>query len=164
MAEALGVASSVVGIVSLGIQVAQGLITYYTSWKDQDEDISAMCASLESLRGTLQILSKNVQPPAKFDKSTKDNVEANVNRIEVAVKKLDSKLEKAQSTTLPPQGARSAMRRHVRRALYPFKDQTLRKIQQVVSEARSNLDTAMHTLQLSVYLERIPKCQTNPNI
>jgi hypothetical protein len=151
MAEALGVASSIVGIVSLGIQVAQGLLTYYGSWKDQDTDISNMCISIESLEMTLEILSNAIQPPAKFDKIIKDNVEKNILLSEVGLRDLKSQLEKANTTVLPKQGVRSTMRRHMRRAFYPFKEQTLRKIQQVVSEARSNLDIALQTLQLFVY-------------
>ncbi|KAF1811583.1 hypothetical protein P152DRAFT_60652 [Eremomyces bilateralis CBS 781.70] len=149
MAEGLGVAGGVVGIVSLSIQVAERLLKYYESWKNQDKDISDTCASLESLRGTLTIIWNTIQPPAKFDKSIKGDVEKNIELIEAAVKELNDELKKAQSTELPGQGARSAMRRHVRRALYPFKEQTLHKIQQVVSEARANLDTALHALQLS---------------
>ncbi|OCK89794.1 uncharacterized protein K441DRAFT_699583 [Cenococcum geophilum 1.58] len=40
------------------------------------------------------------------------------------------------------------MRRHVRRALYPFREETLSKIQRVVSEARSNLYLALQVLQV----------------
>ena len=155
MAEALGVAGSVVGIVSLGIQLTQGLLKYYGSWKDQDSDISDMCASLDSLQRTLTILSKTIQPPARFSMSIKDSLEKNVNRINGALEKLKDELGKIQGTESPKPGARSAMRRHVRRALYPFREETLSKIQRVVSEACSNLDLALQVLQVFVYLRFI---------
>ena len=66
MAE-LGVAGSVVGIISFGIQIAQGLLRYYGSWRDQDSDIADMCASLDSLSRTLAVLSETFQrhdPPS----------------------------------------------------------------------------------------------------
>ncbi|KAH0536219.1 hypothetical protein FGG08_006886, partial [Glutinoglossum americanum] len=148
MAEALGVAGSVVGIVSLGIQLTQGLLKYYESWEDQDNDISDMCASLDSLQRTLTILSKTIQPPARFGMSIKDSVEKNVNRTNGALEKLKGELRKVQGTEPPKPGARSTMRRHVRRALYPFREETLSKIQRVVSEARSNLDLALQVLQV----------------
>jgi len=150
MAEALGVAGSVVGIVSLGIQVTEGLLKYYESWKDQDQDISDMCVSLESLLGTLMILSETIQPPAKFARSVTENVEKNINSIKQAVNRLSDELGHALSLGLPNQGTRALMRRHIRRALYPFKEETLQKLQQVISEARSNLDLALHSLQLLV--------------
>ena len=152
MAEALGVAGSVVGIVSLGIQLTQGLLKYYGSWKDQDNDISDMCASLDSLQRTLTILSKTIQPPARFGMSIKDSVEKHVNRIHSALERLKDELRKVQGTESPKPGSRSAMRRHVRRALYPFREETLSKIRRVVFEARSNLDLALQVLQVFVYL------------
>jgi hypothetical protein len=150
MAEAVGVVSNVVGIISFGIQVAQGLLRYYASWKDQDQDIADMCASLESLLGTLTVLSKNIQPPTTFDRSVTENVERNVGRTKLAMNKLADELGQALGLGVQKYGARALMRRHVRQALYPFREQTLLKIRQSVSEARSNLDAALQTLQLLV--------------
>jgi|SRR5579862_6436833 len=155
MAEALGVASGVAGIVSLGIQLTQGLLKYYGSWKDYDNDISDMCASLDSLQRTLTILLETIQPPARFNMCIKDSVEKNVDHINEALEQLKDELRKVQGTEPPEPGARSLMRRHVRRALYPFREETLRKIQRVVSEARSNLDLALQVLQVFVYLRFI---------
>jgi hypothetical protein len=148
MAEAFGVAGNVIGIVSLGIQITQGLLKYYESWKDQDNDISNMCASLDSLSETLKILSKTIHPPARFDDTTKDSVEKNVNRTDGAVGKLKGELGKIQDTEPIQSGVRSTMRRHVRRALYPFIEETLSKIKRFVSEARQNLDFALQVLQV----------------
>jgi hypothetical protein len=58
MAEALRVAGSVVSIVSLGIQLTQGLLKYYKSWKDQDNIVADMCTSLNNLSGSLTVLEK----------------------------------------------------------------------------------------------------------
>ncbi len=128
MAEALGVAGSVVGIISLGLQISQGLMKYYGSWSDQDNVVSDMFASLKGLLETLMILSKAIQPPAIFDKITKDNVEENVNRTNRALKKLEDELKEVQGIETPKPGARATMRRHIRRALYPFREETLNKI------------------------------------
>lgn len=89
MAEALGVAGSVVGIVSLGIQITQGLLKYYGSWKDQDSDVADMCTSLDSLSGSLMALRKAIQPPASFDKNVGDSVENNINAMEGTMRKLN---------------------------------------------------------------------------
>jgi len=151
MAEALGVAGSVVGIISLSIQISQGLLNYYGSWKDQDNAVSSTCASLEGLSKTLTILSTAIQTHSNLDKIIIKNVEEHVNRISGVLKKLEDELEKVQSTETPNPGMRAAMRRHVRRALYPFMEETLNKIQQAVAEARSNLDLALQALQMFVY-------------
>lgn len=150
MAEALGVAGSVVGIVSLGIQVTQGLLKYYGSWKDQDSDISDMCASLDSLWETLKILSNTIQPPARFDKAIKDSVEENVNCTDGAMGRHNDELKNVKDTESTMSGAR--MRRHVRRLLYPFREETLSKIRRFISEARQNLDLALQVLHVFVCL------------
>jgi hypothetical protein len=49
MAEALGIASGAAGIVSLGLEITQGLLKYYAAWRDQDKDIKAMYESLTIL-------------------------------------------------------------------------------------------------------------------
>lgn len=124
MAEALGVAGSVVGIVSLGIQLTQGLLKYYGSWKDQDNVVADMCV--------------------------KDSVEKNINTMYGTMRKLEDELGKVRDAESPKVGVRSAMRRHVRRGLYPFREETLNKIQRVVAEAHQNLDLALQVLQMFV--------------
>ena len=150
MAEALGVAGSVVGIVSLGIQLTHGLLKYYGSWKDQDNVVEDMCISLENLSGSLTVLEKALQPPAKFDKSVKDSVEKNFNTMYGTIRNLEDELRKVREAESPKVGVRSAMRRHVRRAFYPFREETLSKIQRAVAEAHLNLDLALQVLQMSV--------------
>jgi hypothetical protein len=151
MGEAIGVAGSAVGIISLGIQAAQGILWYYRAWKDQDGDISRMCSSLDNLIGTLKVLLKTIEPPATFGKSVKGSVENSINAFHETLKKLESELEKVENTEPPKPGARSAIRRHVRRACYPFKEATLVKIQGDISEARSNLSLALDVLGLCVH-------------
>ena len=60
MAE-LGVAGSAVGIISLGIQVCQGLIQYYGSWKDAPKDVTQMCKSVWNLEETLKVLKVTIK-------------------------------------------------------------------------------------------------------
>ncbi|KAH7131162.1 hypothetical protein EDB81DRAFT_134285 [Dactylonectria macrodidyma] len=142
MAEALGLAGSVVGIVSLGIQIAQGLLKYYGAWKDHGNDVANVCASLANLSGTLTILLRTIQPPATFDKRVKAIVEKSINTFDGALEKLKGELKKVEDTES------SILRRHVRRALYPFREDTLRKIQGFVSETRSNLAFTLQVLQV----------------
>ena len=150
MAEALGVAGSVVSLVSLSIQFTQGLLKYYGSWKDQDNVVEDMCISLDNLSRSLTVLEKALQPPARFDGSVKDIVKKNVKTMYDTMQKLGDELCKVRDAESPKVGVRSAMRRHVRRAFYPFKEETLRKIQEGVSEAHHNLNLALEVLQMSV--------------
>ncbi|KAI9776091.1 MAG: hypothetical protein M1839_000604 [Geoglossum umbratile] len=148
MGDAIGVAGSAVGIISLGIQAAQGILWYYRAWKDQDGDISKMCSSLDNLIETLQVLLKTIEPPATFGRSVKGSVENSINAFHRTLKKLESELEKVKNAEPLKPGARSKIRRHVRRACYPFKEATLVKIQGGISDARSDLGLALDVLGL----------------
>ena len=143
MAEALGVAGSVVGIVSFGIQLTHGLLKYYESWKDQDHVVENICISLNNLSGSLTVLEKALQPPAKFDKSVKDSVEKNINAIYNTIQKLKDELRKVLDVVSPKVRVQSAMRRYVQRAFYLFKEETLSKIKQDVTKAHLNLNLAL---------------------
>jgi hypothetical protein len=151
MAE-LGVMASVVGITSFGLQIAEGLLQYYGSWKDQDSDVADMCVSLDSLSRTLAGLSETLQRHNPPSMPIQERVVESVDRVNITMKKLEDELEKVQNTESPKPGVRAAIRRHVRRTLYPFKEETLRKIRNAVSEARSDLNLTLQVLHMLVYL------------
>ena len=151
MAEALGVAGSIVGLVSLGIQISQGLLTYYESWKNSNSTISYMYVSLENLSKTLEIIKDAIQSPKRYDKSTVEYVEEHISHVRSALQELDDQLKRVRAENIPNAGTRAVMRKHVRKLLYPFKEETLNSIQRVVAEARFNLDLGLQVLQLLVY-------------
>ncbi|KAH0551779.1 hypothetical protein GP486_007004 [Trichoglossum hirsutum] len=101
-----------------------------------------MCASLDSLSKTLEVL-KTVEP----DKITEDSVKENINHVDGAMRELDDELKKVQGEKSELE-ARRAMRRHLRRAFYPFNEDTLKKIKQVVDGAIQNLNLALQVLQV----------------
>jgi hypothetical protein len=152
MAE-LGVAASVIGIASFGIQIAQGILQYYGSWRHQDSDVADMCASLDSLSRTLAVLSETFQQHDLPSMSIQKSVVESVNGVNIAMKKLKDELKEVRNTECPRPGVRAVLRRHVRRMLYPFKEDTLRKIQNAVSEARSHLNLTLQVLHMLVYLD-----------
>lgn len=154
MAE-LGAAASVAGIISFGIQIAQGLLYYYGSWRDQDDNVADMCVSLDNLSSTLAVLSETFQRRDLPSMSIQKGVVESVDRVNIAMKKLKDELKKVQTTESSKPGVRAAMRRHVLRALYPFKEETLMKIQNTVSDARSSLDLILQVRHMLVYLRLI---------
>jgi len=116
--------------VMLGLsQTAQGILWYYEAWKNRDNDISRMCTSLKNLTATLNVLLETIKPPAAFDSKVKDNVENCIKTFDGSLKELKTELENIKDTEPPNPRVRAALRRHVRRALYPFKEATLVKIQ-----------------------------------
>lgn len=56
MADLASLAGTAVGVISLGIQVCQGLVSYYKNWKSFDDDIAHLYAKIDGLRITLENL------------------------------------------------------------------------------------------------------------
>lgn len=105
MAEALGVAGSIVGIVSLGIQVSQGLLKYYNSYKNQDAVIAELCQSLENLLKTIErIQNLDVAKGRKYPKSTRDSVQKNINHVKDLLDELNQQLKNVQGVKAPDVG------------------------------------------------------------
>ena len=144
MAE-LGVAGSAVGIISLGIQVCQGLTQYYGSWKDAPRDVAQMCTLVRNLEETLKVLKVTIK-----NKGVATQAETRVQNIiaacTVSINKLQGELIRVQEV----KGASLWSKAHGqgRRLLYPFRESTLLKLMGFVAEIRENLSLAVDVLHL----------------
>ncbi|KAK0100804.1 hypothetical protein ONS95_007251 [Cadophora gregata] len=136
-----------IGIVSLGIQVCQGLLKYYGSWKDGPKDAATMCSFVESLSETLVQLEQTLARTPEISATVISCIEACRSSIE----KLDKKLSKVQSVSDPGK-MKSRIHDQGRRLLYPFRESTLAKLKEIVTDIRSNLALAVDTTQLQTSL------------
>lgn len=55
MAEAIGLAASLGGLISLGLSVCDGLVSYYSSYKSAETDIQLLCEEVNNLTQILQV-------------------------------------------------------------------------------------------------------------
>lgn len=83
------VAGTAVGIASLGIQVCQGLLDYYNSWKSYDSDISSTYDAISDLSKTLILLKTTLQQ--QTDEERVGRVRTCVKDYEDALLELDKK-------------------------------------------------------------------------
>lgn len=51
---------TIVGITSLGLQVCQGLLSFYQRYRGWGEDVVALCCSLERTESVLQLLQNTL--------------------------------------------------------------------------------------------------------
>lgn len=146
MAE-LAVAGSAIGIISASIQVCQGLISYYDSWKGCHQDIANTADTIATFSGILKtviaVLERQGDGRALFNKQIDDVV----SQCKKHTDKLSMELAKFERY---PQSAelRYRIQSHFRRLYYPFKEGTLAGLRDTVHDARSNLLSALATLQL----------------
>ncbi|KAL4816385.1 hypothetical protein BDW67DRAFT_162220 [Aspergillus spinulosporus] len=158
MAEALGIASGVAGLISLGLEITQGLLEFYVAWRNQDAEIDSMYNALSGLSSLLAQIQRKIQPPASFDIETKRDVEKCIAATLTNLEQLDTELGKIRETGPSAQaGVRITLRRHILRGKYPFKVETLRTIQTSISDSRSNLSLALQLLHIDKISEAVEK-------
>lgn len=148
MADPLSVTGSAVGIISLGLTVCQGLLQYYGSWKDHESNVASMFGSLERLTKILLLLEASIKDRG-FNSKIVANVEESITACQSGITSLQKKLDKVKAIQ-SPHGSWDKIRSHGRRALYPFKESTLVKLGEIITELRDNLNLAVETLHMWV--------------
>jgi hypothetical protein len=138
MSEPFSVASSAVGIVSLGLQVTQGLVTYYSQFKAFDSDIAEISRKADGLHGILQVL-ENATIPAQ--------VRTAISASEEGLRNLNGWVEKYGKAE-PPANIEDRLRLLKKRTLFPFRRDTLLGLKSTLESLQSNLDTAIQVLHL----------------
>lgn len=147
MAE-LAAAGSAVGIISLGVQVCQGLISYYEVWKGRHKDIADTAESIATFSGILKtvlaVLDRQVDKIAPLNKQIDDVV----SQCKKAIDTLSMELAKFEPCPQTP-GWRTKTKSDLRRLHNPFWEGTLVGLRYTVQDARSNLISALEILQLN---------------
>ena len=138
---------TLVGIISLGIQVADSLVKYYTAYKDRESDTAHTVKRLTHLLTVLEILRKQFAD-REFrpdEQSLLQAIERSVGDCEELIKELQQETEKF--TKAPQAGVAAAARATGRRLAYPFRQSTLQKLDEDVDEICANLTLALQVLQ-----------------
>jgi hypothetical protein len=148
MADPLAIASGIAGLLSLGIQVTQSLVTFYTTYKDQDTDLAKVTQNLDNLLGIFRALDIAIEK-RRSQADTQDllrEVEKAVQKCEEIITELQSECEKFQKDSTA--SLKDRFKVAGRRAAYPFRKSTLQKLEEDVSDIRENLSVALDILQL----------------
>src|SRR5437764_9258841 len=149
MTDPVSVTAGIVGLISFGIQVTGSLVKFYTSYKGQDSDVSRTTEKLESLLHTFQFLDAALQSrtfrPDEVDLI--QNIESSIHKCDDLIQELKQECEKFNKASI--NGIKGTIKVAGRRAAYPFRQSTLQKLDEDISEIRDNLLLALDVLQLS---------------
>ncbi|OCT45668.1 hypothetical protein CLCR_01745 [Cladophialophora carrionii] len=145
MAEVAGTA---VGVISLGIQVCQGLVSYYQAYRGQDETIRNILCHVEGLSNTLEVAHACLTKanPARFVA-----ISQAVNSIIAcadAIHGLEQLLQRCRQTISPTASGPERIRLAVHKAVFPFQQSTIRDFSETVKGLQANVSLALQTLQL----------------
>lgn len=152
MSDPLSISAGAAGLMSLGLEVTKGLIQYYGSWKDSHDKVATMLELLEALFKTLKLLNEKILVTEVISRQSVDRFAESVISCASAIQRLKEKLQKAQST-------KPGLMASIRRAQYPFRETTLAKMHDIVSDLRSNLSLALDALQVETMTSSLQKLE-----
>jgi ankyrin repeat domain-containing protein 50 len=150
MPDPFSAAGTVVGIVSLGLQVCHGVIQYYDAWRSQDADVRNTCDLIASLEAIFSSLRAELETKPLGNGSLTPQVKESISRCEHGITELQKRLEKVQIKSSDPSSKLklSSLDAQRRRLLYPFRQGTLGKFRDMVLEMRNNLGPLLATYNL----------------
>ncbi|KAL9085809.1 MAG: hypothetical protein Q9165_007441 [Trypethelium subeluteriae] len=153
MSDPFSIAGTAAGVISLGIQVCQGLVEYYRAWENQDEEIKETLKTLTREQEILQLLRSTLtnQPAGLSTSVTK--VEACITQIKTEFVKLDVVLRKCQQTHTS-NDFQETIKNIKKSLLYPFKRETVWALKCSVAEVGRILAVAVSHLQLVLSSEQ----------
>ncbi|KAK4892915.1 hypothetical protein LTR27_008643 [Elasticomyces elasticus] len=146
------IAGSAVGIVSLGIQVCQGLLQYYGDWKGYHKDIEASHKAVQGLTETFVLLAQVLNGNVVVNDAQRRNVENCVASCEDSVGHLRDRLAELRKYGHPA-AFREKVKASGSRLLYPFKKESLDVLRNLVQEILQRLMLAVNVLNADVGLE-----------
>lgn len=139
-----------VGIASFGIQICQGLLSYYGAWEGYGSDMSSTYNAIADLSKTLTLLKSTLQQ--EVDKERVERVETCVKGCEDALLGLENKRRSLQRYG-QPEGIRQKVWSELQRSWYPFRKGTLEALRSSVFAVQGRLELALQVLQLDVDTE-----------
>src|SRR5213595_2905952 len=126
MAEGFAVVSGVAGLLTLGLSVCRGVLTYCGSCKDAPVDVEQMREQIGDLEDTL----KSLRPLAdrrKFGSDIQHGLKRSIESCQEGTRQLMSHLEKIKIPSASDRWHEKA-KAQVQRPLYPFKKDTIEKL------------------------------------
>lgn len=90
MADPLSLTGTVVGIVSLGIQVSNGIIQYYNQWKNYDSDINSTDQMVDQLRTTFSLLENKLKLEILLERDAANQILSGIKLCEGGIVELQA--------------------------------------------------------------------------
>lgn len=146
MSDPLSITAGIAGFISLGIQVTQTLVDYYSACKDQTNDVAKITQNVANLQSAFRTLETEVQKS-----QSRPDAEQLLQEVDKAIQKCHEVIEELQSESekfhTTPDNLKARIGLTVHRASYPFRKSTFQKIEEDVGEIRQTLLFSLNVLQ-----------------
>lgn len=153
MAELLG---TVVGVVSLGLQVCSGITKYLDGIKGHKDEIASASRLCQSLQGTvdqIQAMRNNIATASRGHDIAIEQAMMSAN-AELAV--LRTFVDEVRVNEDPSKSIAEWIKDRTNRVTYPFRRGHLDRLESQLSEANKALQSALQVAQLYVLCQTVP--------
>ncbi|ETS81622.1 hypothetical protein PFICI_06624 [Pestalotiopsis fici W106-1] len=149
MAEAFGLAASAAGIVSLGLQVYEGVASYVEGVKDRKTELSAILKqanTLQAIVNALQVAAPRIDAILSIHESP---LLPSLKTVEEELWALKLFLGSLQNTDSQPKDVLATLKEQKRKLTFPFHRPTLNKLQKKLESANNALQTSLQVVELT---------------
>lgn len=148
MADAVGAAGTAVGVVSLGIQVCQGLYTYVETVRARDAELEHAFNQLRDVTGLLQQLQDllpKIESLSVVDVEAARKLEQCMTHSQSSIDALQKMLQSLEK--IPATDLKGKVKDFGRMLSFGFKQDGLVSLQEKVSALALNVQIALQILQ-----------------
>lgn len=148
--DPVSIAAGTAGIVSLGLQICGGLVTYCKAWRSHDRDVERTLERLICLSLTLESLDKTLSTCEIDEDDTAENFRVARDKIYSCTANLNtlrSILVELESIGQPA-GVLDKIHNLRLRSIAVFNKEKFRRLQDSVQDTQIKLDSAIQILQL----------------
>lgn len=148
MADPLSVAASAAGLLSLGIQVTQGISTYLDALKCRQEDLDVVSRKNDALRhiiGSVNSIVPSQQPLNRPHAAVRDCIAICKDELE-GLETLVAQLSGCKNT----QTWKTRLQNQSRKLSYPFTRSRVQELSQQLDQANGTLQVALEGLGMYV--------------
>jgi hypothetical protein len=148
MADPIGVAGTALGVVSLGLELCKGLVSYIKDVRDRDEDISSALRQVDNLRTSLEVIEASMDDLDDDHLKASAAAEKTLQACALELQTLEDYVTKLKPAQSPQRPFKGKARDVVNKLTYPFHKSTLVDLQERLNKINSLLGTALDALGL----------------
>lgn len=142
----MDVAGSVVGVVSLGIVLCDGILQFCQGWKHQDDDVRTLKGLADGLKSVLQGAEIWFQQQSELDPTILSSINNSLQACNEQISRAVSISDKY--TRGNPSTKKGKMKELLMRLKFPFERKVVGELTDLVVAFRGNVDLAVSLLNV----------------
>lgn len=148
MADAIGLAASVTGLVSLGLKVVGGIKSYIDGYKARKEELTVISTSVRHMQTSIDVLRNAIPNLSASSQVASDATTSAIKTCEEELGALAEHLHEHLDFPAQEHDLKGSFRQQKKSLLYPFQRERLNDLVNRLESANDVLQTAIQVLEL----------------